>query len=191
MTTSLLTLLIIIAAVVFFPLVYFIATYNRLVRLRTTVKESWADVTTELKRRYDLIPNLVNTVKGYATHEHEIMDSVTKAREAALTLSQSPAAQAQSENQLSQALKSLIAIAENYPDLKASQNFLGLQEQLANTEDRIQASRRFYNANVRDINVAVQSFPSSIVAGMCGFRQEEFFQADEAETAAPVTVSFN
>ena len=191
MTTSLLTLLIIIAAVVLFPLVYLIATYNRLVRLRTTVKESWADVTTELKRRYDLIPNLVNTVKGYATHERAIMDEVTRAREAALTLGQSPAAQAQSENQLSQALKSLIAIAENYPDLKASQNFLGLQQELANTEDRVQASRRFYNANVRDIHVAVQSFPSSIVAGMWGFRQEEFFQADEAEIAQPVRVSFN
>ena len=191
MSHDALTTLIIIAVIVFFPLIYFIATYNRLVRLRTSVKESWADVTTELKRRHDLIPNLVNTVKGYATHEREIMEEVTRAREAALTLSQSPATQAQSENQLTQALKSLIAVAENYPDLKASQNFLGLQRELANTEDRIQASRRFYNANVRDINVAVQSFPSNIVAGMFGFAQEEFFQADDAETAAPVTVSFN
>ena len=183
--------LIIIAAIMFFPFLYFIGTYNRLVRLRASVKESWADVTTELKRRHDLIPNLVSTVKGYATHEREIMEEVTKAREAALTLSQSPAAQAQSENLLSQALKSLIGIAENYPDLKASQNFLGLQRELANTEDRIQASRRFYNANVRDINVTVQSFPSNLVAGMCGFRQEEFFQVDDAAVAEPVTVSFN
>lgn len=181
---------LVVLIVVLLPVVYVITAYNRLVRLRATVKESWADVDTELRRRHDLIPNLVETVKGYMTHEREIMDSVVRAREAALTLSNQPAALAQQENVLAQALKSLLAIAENYPDLKASQNFNELQQELANTEDRIQAARRFYNANVRENNIAVASFPSNVIASMFSFGGAEFFEIEEAAVREPVTVSF-
>ncbi|MEN6401176.1 MAG: LemA family protein [Armatimonadia bacterium] len=184
------SVMLVVGIIVLAPLVYIVAAYNRLVRLRATVKESWADVDTELRRRHDLIPNLVETVKGYAAHERAIMDNVVRAREAALTLSNQPAALAQQENVLAQALKSLLAIAENYPDLKASQNFKELQQELANTEDRIQAARRFYNANVRENNIAVQSFPSSVVAGMFGFGGAEFFEIEDAAAREPVTVSF-
>jgi len=181
---------LVVLIVVLLPVVYVIAAYNRLVRLRATVKESWADVDTELRRRHDLIPNLVETVKGYMTHEREIMDNVVRAREAALTLSNQPAALAQQENVLAQALKSLLAIAENYPDLKASQNFNELQQELANTEDRIQAARRFYNANVRENNIAVASFPSNVIASMFSFGGAEFFEIEETAVREPVTVSF-
>lgn len=184
------SLSVVIAVVVLVPVIYIVAAYNRLVRLRATVKESWADVDTELRRRHDLIPNLVETVKGYAAHERAIMDEVVRAREAALTLSNQPAALAQQENVLAQALKSLLAIAENYPDLKASTNFRELQQELANTEDRIQASRRFYNANVRENNIAVASFPSSVVAGIFGFGGAEFFEIDDAAAREPVQVNF-
>ena len=187
---TVMTALFVVGAVLLVVIVWIVATYNRLVGLRNTVKESWADVTTELKRRYDLIPNLVNTVKGYMQHEREIMDAVTRAHEAALSGAPTPAAQAQAENDLSRALRSLFALAENYPQLKASENFLGLQQELANTEDRIQAARRFYNGNVRDNNNAVQFFPGSIIAGMFGFHAADFFEIDDPAVAEPVKVSF-
>jgi LemA protein len=182
---------LVIPGVILLVLIAWVAgTYNRLVGLRNTVKESWADVTTELKRRYDLIPNLVNTVKGYVQHEREIMDAVTKAHELALSSAPTPAAQAQAENGLTQALRSLFALAENYPQLRAAENFTALQQELANTEDRIQAARRFYNGNVRDNNNAVQFFPGNIIAGMFGFRTADFFEIDDPAVAEPVKVSF-
>lgn len=184
---GLVVLLVIVVVLIAAP----IAMYNRLVRLRLTVQESWADVDTELRRRYDLIPNLVDTVKGYMAHERQIMDAVTQARQAALTQSASPAQRAEQENELGRALKSLLAIAENYPNLRASENFTALQQELANTEDRIQAARRFYNANVRANNVAVHTFPSSIIASMGGFRDAEFFEIEEPAVREPVRVSFN
>jgi len=180
----------IVGVVLLVLIIWVAATYNRLVQVRNTVKESWADVTTELKRRYDLIPNLVDTVKGYLQHEREIMDAVTRAHQAAFSGAPTPAAQAQAENELTRALRSLFALAENYPQLKASENFLGLQQQLANTEDRIQAARRFYNGNVRDNNNAVQFFPSNIIAGIFGFRTVDFFEIDDPAAAEPVKVSF-
>lgn len=189
-TNSQFILILIVAAVILVPSIAVAVMYNRLVRLRNSIKESWSDVDTELKRRYDLIPNLVSTVKGYAKHEREVFDEVTRAREAALTNTGSPAAQAKDENQLVGALRSLFAIAENYPDLKASQNFLSLQQELANTEDRIQAARRFYNANVRENNVMIQSFPSNIIANLFGFKEAEFFELEDAAAREPVKVSF-
>jgi LemA protein len=147
------------------------------------IKDSYSNIDTELRRRYDLIPNLVETVKGYAAHERGTFEAVTQARANAIN-AQGPAQQAQSENILSGALKSLFAVAEAYPDLKANQNFLALQSELSNTEDRIQTSRRFYNSNVRDFNRRVQSFPSSVIAGMFHFQAAEYFEVDEAIRAA-------
>ena len=163
-----------------------IGMYNSLVSGRNHVRESWSGIDTELKRRYDLIPNLVEIVKGYARHEREVLERVVQARTTAVASSGSPEAQAKDENQLVGALKQLFAVAEAYPDLKASQNFLALQQQLAETEDRIQASRRFYNANVRDYNNRCQMFPTSLLAGMFKFEPAEFFEIDSAiERAAP------
>jgi len=177
-------------AVAFVIVIWLVGTYNRLVGLRNRVKESWSDVTTELKRRYDLIPNLVETVKGYVAHEREIMDAVTRAHALAVSASGGAAEQAKADNELTRALRSLFALAENYPQLRAAENFTALQKELANTEDRIQAARRFYNANVRDINTAVQSFPSNLVAGAFGFALAEFYETDDAAVAEPVKVSF-
>jgi LemA protein len=159
--------------------------YNSLVGLKNHVKESWSDVDTELKRRYDLIPNLVSTVKGYAAHEKEVLEKVTEARTRAISSTGSPQSQAADENGLVKTLKSLFAVAENYPDLKANTNFLELQKELVNTEDRIQAARRFYNGNVREYNNRVQMFPSNMIASMFKFKQAEFFEIDELERAAP------
>lgn len=181
---------IFVLVVVLVLIVAAIAIHNRLVRLRLTVQESWSDVDTELRRRYDLIPNLVDTVKGYMAHERQIMEAVTQARQALMGPGGSPQQRAEQENELTRALRSLFAIAENYPNLKASDNFKALQEELANTEDRIQAARRFYNANVRANNVAVHVFPSSIIAGMGGFRDAEFFEIEDAAMREPVRVSF-
>jgi LemA protein len=161
------------------------AMYNSLVKLRYQCRESWADVDTELKRRYDLIPNLVETVKGYAKHEREVLEDVARLRSAAAASVGSPASQAVDENKLIQALRQLLVVVERYPDLKADQHFLQLQGELANTEDRIQAARRLYNANVRDYNVRVEQFPSNIVAGTFNFTPEEFFEIERVETAAP------
>ena len=168
------------------PLLWLIGTYNGLVRLRQHVRESWSGIDTELKRRYDLIPNLVETVKGYAAHERAVLEGVTRARQQAAASTGSPARQAADENILVGALRRLLAVAEGYPDLKASANFLHLQRELVNTEDRIQAARRFYNANVRDMNTRVETVPSNIVAGLFGFGREEFFEVESAaERAAP------
>ncbi len=183
-------LFVILGGVVLVALIACVGGYNRLVRLRNFVRESWADVTTELKRRYDLIPNLVETVKGYVQHEREIMDAVTRAHQAALTAGGTAAAQAQAENQLGQALRQLLALAENYPQLRAGENFAALQRELTNTEDRIQAARRFYNGNVRDLNNAVQYFPSRILARLFGFAAADFFEIDDPVVQEPVKVSF-
>ncbi|HAS00215.1 MAG: LemA-like protein [Candidatus Moranbacteria bacterium GW2011_GWC2_37_73] len=172
-------LLIVLVALGLF-LVFGIGVYNSLVTLKNRVDEAWSDIDVQLKRRYDLIPNLINTVKGYATHEKELFERVTAARTAAMSAG-SPAEKQDAENMLSGTLKSLFAVSENYPDLKANQNFLELQRELTDTEDKIQASRRFYNGNVRDFNIKIETFPSNIVAGMLNFTKREFFAADEAE----------
>jgi LemA protein len=164
--------------------------YNTLVRLRQHCRESWSGIDTELKRRYDLIPNLVETVKAYAAHERETLAAVTEARSRAVGSIGSPGQQAADEQQLVQRLDRLLAVAENYPDLKASENFLALQMELANTEDRIQAARRFYNANVRDLNTRVEAFPSNVIARMFGFAQEEYFEVEASKVRRVVSVSF-
>lgn len=165
------------------------AAYNGLVRLKNQTDEAWSDIDVQLKRRYDLIPNLVETVKGYATHERQAFENVTTARSAAMS-AQGPAAKAQAENQLAGTLKTLFAVAEAYPDLKASQNFAKLQDELSDTENKIQAARRFYNGNVRDLNTRIQSFPTNIFARQLGFAAREFFGLDDAAAKEPVKVSF-
>lgn len=179
--------------------VYAIAIYNKFVKLTQRAKEAWADIDVQLKRRYDLIPNLIETVKGYAAHERETLDAVTNARAAATQIYVDPTnitpdqitAMAGAESSLTGALGKLMAISENYPDLKANTNFLELQRELSDTENKIQAARRFYNGNVRDLNIAVQSFPSNVIAGMFSFKEEEFFELEEgSEEKEPVKVSF-
>lgn len=176
--------LIVIAAVV----VWAIVMYNRFIRLNNRTDEAWSDIDVQLKRRYDLIPNLVETVKGYATHEREAFENVTKARANAMG-AQGIEDHAKAENMLSGALKSLFAIAEAYPDLKANQNFLELQRELSDTENKIQAARRFYNGNVRDLNTAVESFPNNLIARAFRFVKREFFDIDEGQRE-PVSVRF-
>lgn len=163
--------------------------YNRLVQARNFCDESWSDIDTELKRRYDLIPNLVETVKGYAAHEKSVFEAVTQARAQAMASTGSPASQAADENVLVGSLKSLFAVSENYPQLKASDNFLKLQQELANTENRIQAARRFYNANVRDLNNAIGVFPSNIIAGLFHFEPREYFEVDNLDFRAVPSVA--
>jgi LemA protein len=161
--------------------------YNALVRGRNHCDEAWSGIDTELKRRYDLIPNLVSTVKGYAAHERETLERVTQARNAAVASQGSPASQAKDENVLVDSLKRLLAVVESYPDLKANQNFLKLQQELVNTEDRIQRARRFYNGNVRDYNNRVQVIPSALIARPFSFKEREFFEIESAvERQAPV-----
>ena len=172
--------LIVLLAVILLIVFGGIASYNRFVSQRNLVRDAWANIDTELRRRYDLIPNLVETVKGYASHEREVFENVTKARAMATAATGSPAEQAAAEGPLVAALRQLFAVAENYPDLKANQNFLALQAELSNTEDRLQTARRFYNSNVRDYNRRVQSFPSNLVASSFGFTEEQFFEVDEA-----------
>jgi LemA protein len=168
-----------------------IVSYNRFVSQRQLIRDAWANIDTELRRRYDLIPNLVETVKGYAAHERGVFEEVTRARSAAVAATGTPAEQAAAEGPLVAALRQLFAVAENYPELKANQNFLALQAELANTEDRLQTARRFYNANVRDYNRRVQQFPSMLVARMFGFREEQFFEIEEAiREAGPPQVNF-
>ena len=164
--------------------------YNLLVRTRQQVHESWSGIDTELKRRYDLVPNLVETVKAYAAHERETLDEVTTARARASASHGSPAAQAADEKPLVDSMRRLFAVVERYPDLKASEHFLALQSELANTEDRIQASRRFYNANVRDLNTRIEVFPSNLIAGMFKFKPAEFFEVETATVRQVVDVSF-
>lgn len=163
--------------------------YNGLVRVRNRVKEAWSDIEVQLKRRYDLIPNLVNTVKGYMTHEQKVFDDVTTARSKALG-ADTVADKAEAEKGLQGTLKTLFAVAENYPDLKANQNFLDLQNELTDTEDKIQAARRFYNSMVMDLNTRVQTFPTNVLAGLFRFKQEEFFGVENEEEKNPVEVKF-
>jgi LemA protein len=168
---------------------WLIAVYNGLITLRNRVDEAWSDIDVQLKRRYDLIPNLVETVKGYARHEAQTMEKVVQARAAAMS-AQDPHAKAEAENMLSQTLKSLFAVAENYPDLKASQNFLQMQDDLKDAEDKIQAARRFYNANVRDFNTKIQVFPNNLIAGSLHFKKYEFFDIGDAAQREAVQVKF-
>jgi len=178
-------ILIVIVAVVLWIIVMF----NGLVTLKNRAKEAWADIDVQLKRRYDLIPNLVETVKGYATHERELFERVTQARASAMSAT-GLKDKANAENALSGTLRSLFAVAENYPDLKASTNFLELQRELTDTEDKIQAARRFYNTNVRDLNIKIEKFPANLIANSFGFKEMELFQtANEAERE-PVAVKF-
>ena len=174
------TVLIVILVVVAIIIVGGIVSYNRFVKQKNLIKDAWANIDTELRRRYDLIPNLVETVRGYAAHEREVFENVTRARAAATGATGSPAEQAAAEGPLVAALRQLFAVVENYPDLKANENFLALQSELSNTEDRLQTARRFYNGNVREYNQRVQSFPSMIIARMFTFQEEEFFEVDES-----------
>jgi LemA protein len=186
MTTT--TIILIVLAVI---VLWIIFAYNRLITLVNQAKEAWADIQVQLKRRYDLIPNLVETVKGYAAHESSAFENVTKARAAAMGAS-STAGKAQAENQLTGALKTLFAVSEAYPDLKANQNFLQLQQELGDTEDKIQASRRFYNTTVMALNTAEQSFPGNLIASSFGFKPMDLFELATADAAAaePVKVQF-
>lgn len=171
--------------------VWIVYVYNSFVSLKNRAQEAWADIEVQLKRRYDLIPNLVNTVKGYATHESSAFENVTKARTAAMTSGGPTKEHAQAENMLTGALKSVFALAEAYPDLKANTNFLALQQELADTENKILASRRFYNTNVRDLNIKTESFPSNIIATIFRFSKMEFFDlADDDVAQKSVEVKF-
>lgn len=183
------TIVWIIIAIVAILIIWLIVIFNGLVVLRNRAKEAWSDINVQLKRRYDLIPNLVETVKGYAKHEKGLFENVTKARTAALG-AKGPAEQAKAENMLSGALKTLFAVSENYPQLRASENFQKLQDELTDTENKIESSRRFYNGNVRDLNIKIESFPSNIIAGMFGFKQMELFELEEVEAKKPVKVQF-
>jgi LemA protein len=177
--------LIILLLLVLLPVVFVIVQYNWLVSLRNYISESWSNVDTELKRRYDLIPNLVATVKGYAAHEKEVLERVTKLRERCVANNGSPAEQARDENQLVGALKQMLVVVENYPQLKADQHFLKLQQELVTTENRIQAARRFYNGNVRDYRNKCETFPSNLVAQMFGFQPQEFFSVPPSVKEVP------
>ena len=181
---------IIIVVIVIIIVLAVIATYNGLVRLNVRVDEAWSDITVQLKRRADLIPNLVNSVQGYATHESSVFENVTKARAASISAS-TPAEASAAENQLQGTLKSLFAVAEAYPQLQANQNFLQLQAELVDTEDKIQASRRFYNGGVRELNTKIKTFPNTLFAGAWGFTARDFFEVDDAAAIAePPKVQF-
>ena len=185
------TILYIVLGVLALVLLWAIFAFNGFVSLRNRAKEAWSDIEVQMKRRYDLIPNLVETVKGYATHERETLESVTNARTAAMG-AQTVGEHAQAENMLTGALKSLFAVSESYPDLKANTNFLELQRELSDTENKIMASRRFYNSNVQTLNTAIEQFPNNVIAGPFGFAQMELFELAEGEQAAkdPVKVAF-
>ena len=182
------TILWIIITILILIVLWTIMAFNGLVLLKNRTKEALSDIDVQTKRRYDLIPNLVETVKGYATHEKTVFENVTKARANAMN-AQGTAQKEQAENALSGTLKSLFAVAENYPDLKASTNFLDLQNELTDTEDKIQAARRFYNGNVRDLNTKIESFPANIIASSFGFKEMDLFQSVDAEKQ-PVSVKF-
>jgi len=181
--------ILVIVAIVLIAIAYTIATFNGLIRLQNRADEGFSDIDVQLKRRHDLIPNLVETVKGYASHERQTLENVTSARAAAVAAT-GPEAQAQAENQLTGALRQLFAVAENYPDLKASRNFLELQNEITDTEDKIQAARRFYNMTVRDLNIKIQSFPSSVIANQRGIQKRDFFELDEPADREVPSVSF-
>lgn len=172
--------IIVVVAVILIITAAIVGVYNSLVKLRMRVDEAWSDITVQLKRRADLIPNLVETVKGYATHEQQVFENVAAARSAVMSATQQgPAATAKAENVFESALKSLFAVSESYPALQASANFQQLQSEITDTEDKIQASRRFYNGGVRDLNTKIQTFPDNIIAGMFGFREREFFEVED------------
>jgi len=179
----------IILIIIVIPIIWLIGAFNALVRARNRVKEAWSDIDVQLKRRYDLIPNLVSTVKGYATHESEVFERVIKARSAAMG-AHTVAEHGQAENMLSGALKSLFALAEAYPTLRASENFAKLQDELTDTENKIQAARRFYNTNVLTLNTKVEQVPTNLVASMFGFKKEQFFEIGNSAEKEPVKVSF-
>jgi LemA protein len=184
-------ILYIVLTIIFVLLVWIALTYNRLVSLKNRTKEAWSDIDVQLKRRYDLIPNLVETVKGYVSHEKSVFENVTKARAFAIEAEKSGDLKkvGQAENMLSGTLKTLFAVAENYPDLKASTNFLELQRELRDTEDKVQASRRFYNTNVKNLNTTIESFPTNLIANAFKFKPRDFFEAD-SENKEPVAVKF-
>ena len=183
------SILIIVAIVLGIILLWVVGIYNGLIKLRNRTKEAWSDIDVQLKRRYDLIPNLVETVKGYAAHEREVFERVTEARTRAMG-AQTLKEKNEAENVLSGTLKTLFAVAENYPQLRAAENFLELQRELTDTENKIQAARRFYNTNVRDLNIKIESFPANTVASVFRFKQMEFFGIEEAAEKEPVKVSF-
>lgn len=170
-------------------ILWVIFTYNRLIAFVNRGKEAWADIDVQLKRRYDLIPNLVDTVKGYAAHEKSVFEEVTKARSQAMQ-AEGAQDQAEAENMLTGALKSLFAVSENYPDLKANENFMNLQNELTDTENKIQAARRFYNTVVQELNTAMETFPTNLIVGMFKFETREFFELEEEAAKDPVKVSF-
>ncbi|MEW6068720.1 MAG: LemA family protein [Nitrospirota bacterium] len=183
--------LIIIVGAIFAVIFWGVAIYNKFIRLKNTVKSSWSDIDVYLKKRYDLVPNLVETVKGYAAHEKSVFEKVTQARSMAMRASL-PAEKAKAENMFTETLKSLFAVAEAYPELKANANFMQLQSQLKELEDNIEYARRYYNAVVRDLNILIESFPSNIIAGTFNFKQEEFFELEAPEVERkPVKVSFS
>ena len=177
--------MIFLAALVLLPVIYLVLTYNTLISLRNHISDAWSNIDTELKRRYELIPNLVATVKGYAAHEREIFERVTQLRAQCMANQGAVNEKAVNENLLAGALQKLLAVVENYPRLKADQNFLELQKELVNTEDRIQAARRFFNGNVRDYRNKCETFPSSIIASMFGFEKKDFFNVDSSVREAP------
>jgi len=179
----------IIIAIVAVVVLWIIAIYNGLIKKNYRVKEAWSDIEVQLKRRYDLIPNLVETVKGYMAYERTVFEKVTEARAKAIGASGKDE-KANAENALSGTLKTLFAVAENYPDLKANTNFLGLQEELTDTENKIQAARRFYNGNVRDFDTAIETFPANLIANLFGFKKEEFFGLELETEKEPVKVKF-
>ncbi len=179
----------IILLVVGVIVLWIIFTFNRLISLKNRVKEAWSDIEVQLKRRYDLIPNLVETVKGYASHERELFEKVTEARVRAMG-AKGMKEKGEAENALSGTLKTLFAVSENYPQLRASENFLELQRELTDTEDKIQAARRFYNSNARDINIKIESFPTNIIANLFKFQKVEFFELEEAAAKEPIKVKF-
>lgn len=180
-----------IPAIIILAVIWIISLYNGFITTINRVKEAWSDIEVQLKRRYDLIPNVVESVKGYAGHEKEVFEKVTQARAAAIG-AQTLGDHAKAENMLSGALKSLFAVAEAYPNLRASENFQKLQDELSDTENKIQAARRFYNGNVRDLNIAIESFPANIIAKTFNFQKSEFFELEESQSAAkePVKVEF-
>ncbi|MEI8143055.1 MAG: LemA family protein [Candidatus Berkelbacteria bacterium] len=179
----------IVIIVIALVLIIVVSGYNKLVTLNIRSQEAWSDIDVQMKRRYDLIPNLIETVKGYAKHEKTVFEDVTKARAEALS-AKGVVEKGKAENVMEGALKSIFAVAEAYPELKANENFIDLQRELTDTEDKIQASRRFYNANVRDLNISIQAFPSNIIAGMFGFAPKELFELEQAEAKEPVVAKF-
>ena len=182
--------LILVGVIIAIIFAFVLGLYNGLVKKRNRVREGWADIDVQLKRRFNLIPNLIETVKGYAAHEREVLEGVTQARSAVMNAGNDQASREQSENMLSDALKSLFAVSENYPDLKASQNFLALQQELTDTENKIQAARRFYNSTVMNYNNSIETIPSNIVASLFGFKQENFFKVEIEEERNTPNVQF-